>query len=169
MHGLFFRLLMRPNPRSSSDSLQRLIDTRFKLSETGEFFEEPLIEILEIEGHNPHANGVARTTGFVSLPAADSVAFDGQQLLDESLLGWAVLLCMNTDRELLLLHLAGLNEGFKMNSALVVVVPIILVQLQILAPVVDVPIVGKPAGRLQPLFKIAENGFRVFHLSITRQ
>lgn len=169
MQGLFFPLLISTHVASFRNPLQCLIDPRFELPKSGELLKQALVEILEVEGHRSHADGVARTHGLVSLPAFDSVAFDGQQLLNETLLRRTILLRMHADWKLLPFHFSGLNKGLKVNPTLVVVVPTILVQLKVLTTVVDVPVVGKPAGLFQPLFQIAKNSFGVFHRSITRQ
>ena len=106
---------------------EHLLNTRFELSKPIKLFKKSLFEILEIQGQLSKANGVARADRFVALPTSDSIALQCQKFLDESFLRRAVLLGMDTDGELFLLDFPGLNEGFEMNAALVVVVPIICI------------------------------------------
>ena len=76
---------------------------------------------------------------------------------------------MNADREFLHLYLSSLNVGLEMDSPLIVVVPTIFVQLDVLASVVDVPVILEPARLHQTFFEITEDCFGILHLSITRQ
>ncbi len=86
MQGLFLRLLIRFRPVLLRNPPQCLFYPRFQFSKPGELFEDPLIEVLKVQGHRPDANTVARAHRLVALPASDSVTFDGQEFLDEPLL-----------------------------------------------------------------------------------
>ena len=86
MQGLFLRLLIQCRVALLRNSPQGLIDPSLELSKSRELFEEPLIQVLEVQGHRPNANTIARAHRLVALPASDPIAFNGQELLDESLL-----------------------------------------------------------------------------------
>ena len=70
---------------------------------------------------------------------------------------------MHGDGELFLFNLIGFDEGLKVYAALILIVPTALVELQIDAAVVDVPVIVKPAGLIKFLFQVSKNFFYIFH------
>ena len=70
---------------------------------------------------------------------------------------------MHADREFLLFDLMGLYIGLEVDSALIVVVPVDLVELQIDPTVVDLPVILEPTRLPQLLLEVPEDGFYIFH------
>ena len=150
------------DPRGS-ELAQNPIDTALEFAESIKFFKQPVLEVLEVQRQLPLTNTVTTAVCLIALPAPDAIALNRKKLLNEGWLRGAILFGMHADRKFLLLDLRGFDIGFEVDAALILIMPVGLVQLEIGPTIVDLPISPKPTRLPQLLFKIAENTFHVFH------
>jgi len=135
----------------------------FAVPSAVKLFKESLLQVLEVERQRSLTNRVSSATDIIPIPALYTPSFSRQKSLDKFWLRRAILLGMHADRKCFLLDLRRLNVGFEMNPALILVMPIDLVELQVNTTVVYGPPMLEPTGMPQLFLKVTEDILYIFH------